>query len=127
MEAATKECSVCGEVKPIEAFHYVGRARPNGRRGSCGPCRWDFVKWRNIRLRYGLSREQYETMAASGCQICGRMASDTPRIGKLVVDHDHATGEVRGILCWMCNTALGKFNDDPALLRAAAEYIEGGR
>lgn len=61
------------------------------------------------------------------CAIC----ETTMRIGgkpgmdQEHVDHDHTTGEVRGLLCSRCNTSIGKFNDDPALLRRAADYIEG--
>lgn len=43
------------------------------------------------------------------------------------VDHDHATGVVRALLCRACNTALGALRDDPALLRRAADYIERHR
>lgn len=43
------------------------------------------------------------------------------------IDHDHETGQVRGLLCPRCNTTIGRANDDPALLRAMAAYIERHR
>ena len=50
------------------------------------------------------------------CTICGMEA-------KLVVDHDHITGKIRGMLCSHCNRGLGHFRDDPTLLEFAAQYL----
>jgi Recombination endonuclease VII len=41
------------------------------------------------------------------------------------IDHDHVTGTVRGVLCFTCNAALGQLQDDPAIIRRAAAYVEG--
>jgi hypothetical protein len=60
-----------------------------------------------------------------GCAICGTDKCQTGRL--LNIDHDHANGEVRGILCGHCNKALGLFQDNPSLLRKAASYLEGGQ
>ena len=57
------------------------------------------------------------------CAICG---ARTPGSGKKMwsIDHDHATGEVRGLLCGTCNTGLGMFKDSADNLRAAANYLD---
>lgn len=83
------------------------------------------INWRaDIKRIYGLAESDYEEMlkAQNGvCKICGNECAR----GRLSVDHDHHTGRVRGLLCRDCNVNNGIFNDDPNLLRRAAEYLEG--
>lgn len=88
-------------------------------------CRCDMCKSANSDARkksvYGLLPGQYDDAVKSrngNCDICG------PTDKKLMVDHDHASGEVRGLLCNNCNTALGKFMDDVGLLLAAIRYLQ---
>ena len=63
------------------------------------------------------------------CFLCG--ATPDPNgikaASKLHADHDHVTHRPRDLLCGRCNVGVGMFRDDPALLRAAAEYIERHR
>jgi predicted nucleic acid-binding Zn ribbon protein len=76
---------------------------------------------------YGLTRRELELLLAQHerCAICG--TDDWGGKGPLgpQVDHDHATGRVRGVLCGNCNQGLGRFKDDPDLRRAAISYLEG--
>ena len=77
----------------------------------------------NLRKKYGVTEKQADqALAAIGglCEICGKECATGKR---LAVDHSHATGLVRGLLCMKCNVGLGKFGDSIALLQAAAEYL----
>lgn len=142
----TKYCRGCGEDKPPEAF-YRDRSTRSGLAAYCTPCKTAYLR-RHIendperfkakarvrarrhrrRKEYGLTDTEFAALVAeheSTCCICGvAVSDDSPEHNtRLVVDHDHATGKVRGILCDPCNTGLGRFRDDPALLVAAANYL----
>jgi|SRR5690625_3806251 len=82
---------------------------------------------------YGITekqlREMYEKQEHR-CYICrseGFIIGKNGHSEKLAVDHCHATGTVRSLLCHNCNRALGLLQDNPELLRAGAEYIEAHR
>jgi len=78
---------------------------------------------RYLKNKYGLTVEQVDEMCLVGCAICGTTEwTGKHKIG--YVDHDHATGEVRGILCAPCNVGIGMFGDDPERMRRAADYVE---
>lgn len=60
------------------------------------------------------------------CDLCSRPPSGTRKNGRpryLSIDHCHASGEFRGLLCNSCNLALGMFRDDADLMRRAADYV----
>ncbi len=90
----------------------------------------DKIRDRRLKRTYGISSVDYDRMleAQGGkCAICG---TDKGAVRKktgsgyaLYVDHCHATGVVRGLLCSNCNVAIGKLKDDPSLLTKAAEYV----
>lgn len=141
-----KTCSICLQTKPLSAFH------PDKRRGHCSRCKecnkakvreWRAAnrdaynlaerqryaaspaKWeRHLRSKYGISAAEYaERLEKQGgcCAIC---RAEPGAIGEtLAVDHDHATGKVRGLLCAKCNRMLGCAIDRPDILRAGADYL----
>jgi len=81
----------------------------------------DAIRKRGLRLfrEYGISESDYLRMKSeqSGkCLLCNETA-------KLVVDHDHSTGYVRGLLCHHCNRGLGFFSDNSNILLKASEYV----
>jgi len=73
---------------------------------------------------YGLDKDDFLKLAERQdykCAVCLTDASEHPH--SLGVDHDHATNEIRGLLCVSCNTALGWLNDDPDNANRAAQYL----
>lgn len=83
-------------------------------------------------LPEGMSHREYQSRLASQggvCAICRRPETQRHHTGgviRLTKDHDHATGAWRGLLCRRCNMALGLFDDDSELLKAAVFYVEQG-
>jgi len=75
-----------------------------------------------LERKHGKSLEDYEKMLAGQgrrCLICEEEFSCTPDL-----DHDHDSGELRGLLCRRCNLGLGHFDDNPVWLRRAADHVE---
>ena len=78
----------------------------------------------NALRRFGLTPESFiELSAAQGdvCAICGTVNANGRRLS---IDHNHMTGAIRALLCHPCNVTLGLMKDDPARLRAAADYLD---
>ena len=113
-------CTRCKVEKPAtaEAFPLHNKKR-NGLDSWCRDCRAVY-RSENCRGKHRavISDEALKDIKATvtQCVICGVESS-------LVVDHDHKTGQVRGMLCNHCNRGLGHFRDDPMLLEFAAQYL----
>ena len=79
-----------------------------------------------LKAQYGLSLDDYSellTKQNNKCAICATSESDH-QSGRFLVDHNHDTGEVRGILCNSCNSGIGFFNDDKEKLSNAIKYLD---
>ncbi len=90
---------------------------------------WRATKGRDVYLRreYGISEEQYNKLLEEQdhcCAVCGRNKTEFNK--HLNVDHNHTTGEIRGLLCTNCNHRLIGKHTDGSLLRKMAEYVEQG-
>lgn len=83
------------------------------------------AKKSRLKKDYGLTPEQYDAFVANAgsCPICHRVFTDV----RPVLDHDHKTGAVRGVLCSSCNAALGLFEDDWERMHCAVQYLFGER
>lgn len=78
-----------------------------------------------IRLKkYGLSTTGYTRLLVMQGNVCAICKQPPAEVNGLVVDHNHVTGEVRGLLCSPCNTALGLFKDSPDIIDSAVAYLE---
>jgi len=130
-----KVCSLCFVDKPISDFS--PHSSQAGVRSACKPCSVKVVqnyKTRNpmyelgyrLKKKFDMSLDEYfDRLEKQGgkCAICRVRFSDAKR-RRLCVDHDHSTGWIRGLLCFNCNTVLGKVQDDKDTLADMITYLE---
>jgi hypothetical protein len=91
----------------------------------------DFEHLRDMKRRFNFSPEGYvqmHTAQEGNCAICRRpetaIHKSTGRAKRLAVDHCHKSGKIRGLLCWSCNSTLGKVEDNPDRLVAMIVYLK---
>ena len=145
----SKYCLQCKQEKPLTEFHKAGKKSIDGVRARCKFCvnnnnrqHWPYYysvnkdeiaarkkisapRERRSRYKrlYGITLEQYaELLIVQGglCAICGK--PDDNRL--LSVDHNHKTGQVRGLLCSDCNLGVGSLLDTPNTAKALINYAE---
>lgn len=99
-------------------------------RGEYGPV-WEngsrkaYDRRRTLMIRYNISLEEYEMMLdwqGNRCAICA-VSFDTLESKDIHVDHDHETGDVRGILCYPCNSAVERLDNVPGWAHNALRYL----
>jgi hypothetical protein len=129
-ETGNKVCRKCGAEKPLDEFTVFKRNK-DGRHSYCRPChnsynrdRKNTQNWR-MKTLYGIDLNEYNRMYAEQegvCAICEQHEAIEGRA--LTVDHCHETGTVRGLLCFNCNTSIGKLGDNIEGLKKALKYLE---
>ncbi len=78
----------------------------------------------HLKRKYGITIEQYDAMLAAQGGVCAICRQPRPENRTLHVDHDHVSGEIRGLLCFRCNNALGDFEEQYELFQKAANYLD---
>jgi hypothetical protein len=128
-------CTCCGEEKSIDLFHKRG----DGYRRDCKQCMNDKAKARRealpeevrqarerdykLRSQYGISLAEYDAWYKSQDGVCAICLKEEKTRENMCVDHNHETGEVRGLLCHKCNSAIGLLGDDVHVLLSATQYL----
>jgi len=142
-ETPKKICSKCAIEKDATLDNFAPRKTGKyGLRHECRECRKDYNRERytssgkrdkthsdRMVREHGLAPGEYEiqyTAQGGVCAICGNPEANIIRGGlcRLAVDHNHETGQRRGLLCVRCNTAIGLLNEDPDILMKAVVYLQ---
>ena len=130
-----KKCSKCKTKKEYKEF-YKDKRNSDGYGSNCKKCKAEYQPSPEAKERKLIKSRHHNRFKWSGfteqdfqnklkeqdykCAICG---TDDPGKTNWHADHDHETGTKRGILCKMCNTALGMLNDDVDKLANAIKYL----
>lgn len=99
--------------------HARAWARDYRLRNPASEERKQYLRDHQLRRKYGIGIEEYETLVAAAdgrCEICGEERD-------LVVDHCHDSGDVRGVLCNPCNRGIGLLGDNPEVVSNAVRYL----
>lgn len=134
--ATHKRCPKCG-VRKERSEYWNDASRPDGITAYCKPCKNEVTinninknfeyyqnSWKtyDLKKKYNLSADQFENMLKAQDYKCDICHIDLKSYS--AVDHDHRTGNVRGILCRKCNLGLGTFKDNIASIENAIKYLE---
>lgn len=116
-------CSAKHYANGLCANHYMQKWRADH------PAQIEIRDLRQGAQRAGLNPDKVEQhfRAHHGlCDICQRQAANASlRVTRLCIDHDHRTGQFRGLICVPCNRGIGFMDDSPERLEAAAAYLRG--
>ena len=137
MDTQQRTCRTCGPEQPITEYYKPGRKSekdPDQRHHECTTCTKERLKEshcpetyrrQHLQRSYGITPEQYSELLEKQKHKCAACHTTEPG-GKhniFVVDHSHATGRVRGLLCKDCNIALGLLKDNTDTIANLIRYL----
>ncbi|MHA2400343.1 MAG: endonuclease domain-containing protein [Promethearchaeota archaeon] len=138
IEIKTKICPKCKRILPATPVYFYRRKRAKlGLDSYCKECLRIYYTIRSIKRRYGISKNQFEQILRKqndSCAICGQKFVDlfhphnkesfTYHASAPRVDHNHKTGEIRGLLCDRCNLLIGEAHENTLVLANAIKYLK---
>jgi len=140
--ATLKYCPKCKTEKPLELFNKHAKER-DGLQRLCRDCQKESsrkylstekgattTRQAHLRRKYGIDLQTYEELLLSQgnkCKICRVDSNPDSRAGYFVIDHNHTTGDIRGLLCTKCNALLGLAQDSEDILERAKQYLQNSR
>lgn len=104
-------------------WNIKNKARATERRKKYRKANWAKIEDQRLMANFGIGLEEYNNMVLAQqnkCAICGNVPRGNK---KLAVDHNHETGKIRGLLCHLCNNAIGLFGEDTSVLQNAIIYL----
>ncbi len=111
------------EIARVKAWQQDNPERLKAWREKNRDRRLEQLREIHLRNKFGLTPDEYDGILDAQLGVCALCTSPpTPGIS-LHVDHDHGTGEIRGLLCVRCNNAIGLLRENPDLMRRAARYV----
>lgn len=115
----TRDCKTCRAERFREPNKLWKADNPEAlkcyKEANRGTKGWEY----RIKYTYGLSPQEYDKQFITQEGICAICPNEIE-----VVDHNHTTGKLRGLLCQRCKRGLGHFDDDPLRIRKALEYLD---
>lgn len=137
-----KTCRTCKISKPIGDFSRKENSK-TGISTACDEChrerdrkryerqperRKDIAKWGYLKWNFGITKDQWHTMLQTQNCRCAICCAEFVTVGRSknnpCVDHDHATGRLRGLLCRRCNQGIGLLQDSASVAESASAYLK---
>lgn len=119
-------CSMCREWKDKVEFN-KNATQKTGLNYSCRSCSRTHTRKHRLRRKYGITEARYQEMVASQggrCACCGEEFQNDVPASRACVDHNHATGAVRDVLCGRCNLAAGNVLDSSRRAMQVVTYLQ---
>lgn len=117
----TKFCSSCGETKNVSCYQKNKRHK-DGLQTWCADCQNRWVYKQKCDVTYHQERNDRRKEQKGCCAVCGRQ--ETQFEIKLSLDHNHKTGQIRGLLCVRCNLLVGAMENRIQIIDEARAYLQ---